>query len=869
MNLFTFSGKRFVPAACAALTYPKRYTRQVTRRILLGAALWLSCLAGSTLANNPGGFTPLVTTPVTTGTEAFGSRTDRYLDNGILHVLIATNGNVDSIKYLKPGLPGTPKANGTEMVSQSGVNFGNHTAIYYYWYPDGNGDAAYLSTTASSTNIDLGYQRTFNPALHAVAANVELHYVLGQGNTGLYVYLVVRHPSSFTYTNVLNISFIQAIWPTAHDTTNFLCENQYLDDSVKYGLILNGVRQKRNGLQPNFWDNYHTASVPGLPVEVVQYTTGLFNGSTNGKYSFTLDYPKLDTFGMASDVNPIGLWIVTGGHDYQNNGPTACEYAGGIGGLVLFEPLIAHYGNTGLTVSSNADFNKIYGPWLCYFNSLSNGAASWQDARNQAAAEQQAWPYAWLTNSSLYQPKNQRATVTGRLVISDPFRPQANAAGAWVGLAAPDTGTENATNNWQLQSDGYQFWTQCAADGTFTLPPVTTFSPYGGAATYQLYAYGAGTNGSVGEFRAGPYTFAPGTVTNLGTLTWTVPHQGSNVLWEIGYPDRTAAEFRHGDEYSIPGLWQGFSGEFSNPLLYTVGTSNWTNDWNYVQSAYWVGNVSNNWVWTIQFNLPRVPAGGNATLNTVWAGAYSAAIQVYVNDPNRSGAVFRDFYPSVPAGANSLMRQGIHDKYGIDHTSIPVSKFVAGTNTITLIQRRAMTSTSTYVMYDYVNLELPSAAAPVALTATAGDAQVTLTWTASPGATGYNVRRSTTEGGAYDIIASPGTTNFLDATAGNGTNYFYVVSALNAFGESADSAPASARPVSPVPPRLDFSFTGGQLQLSWPATNTGWRLEAQTNSLAIGLGQNWVTVSGSNGTNQMFVSLYSVSGTVFFRLVYP
>jgi hypothetical protein len=46
-------------------------------------------------------------------TEAFGTWTDRYLENGILHVLIATSGNVDSIKYLKPGSAGTPKATGT------------------------------------------------------------------------------------------------------------------------------------------------------------------------------------------------------------------------------------------------------------------------------------------------------------------------------------------------------------------------------------------------------------------------------------------------------------------------------------------------------------------------------------------------------------------------------------------------------------------------------------------------------------------------------------------------------------------------------------------------------------------------------------
>ena len=179
---------------------------------------------------------------------------------------------------------------------------------------------------------------------------------------------------------------------------------------------------------------------------------------------------------------------------------------------------MAHYGNTGLTVASNAAFTKIYGPWLFYLNSGSNGAACWADAQQQAVAEQQAWPYAWLTNG-VYQAKNRRAIILGKLVINDPFRPAANAAGAWVGLAAPDSGLEVDSNDWQWQSDGYQFWTQCAADGTFTLPPVTTVSPYGTNATYELYAYCAGTNGSVGQFRTGPFTFASGMVTNLGTLT--------------------------------------------------------------------------------------------------------------------------------------------------------------------------------------------------------------------------------------------------------------------------------------------------------------------------------------------------------------
>ena len=86
-------------------------------------------------------------------------------------------------------------------------------------------------------------------------------------------------------------------------------------------------------------------------------------------------------------------------------------------------------------------------------------------------------------------------------------------------------------------------------------------------------------------------------------------------------------------------------------------------------------------------------------------------------------------------------------------------------------------------------------AAPTGLQATAGNAQVSLTWTASPGATSYHVKRSTTNGGPYTEVAAPTATNDVDSSLTNGTTYYYVVSALNAAGESANSSQASATPV--------------------------------------------------------------------------
>ena len=68
---------------------------------------------------------------------------------------------------------------------------------------------------------------------------------------------------------------------------------------------------------------------------------------------------------------------------------------------------------------------------------------------------------------------------------------------------------------------------------------------------------------------------------------------------------------------------------------------------------------------------------------------------------------------------------------------------------------------------------------------------------------------------------------------------------------------------------ISFTFSNTSLTLSWPSDHTGWRLEAQTNSLAAGLGTNWVTLAGSDGTNQVTIPVVSTNGSVFYRLVYP
>lgn len=84
---------------------------------------------------------------------------------------------------------------------------------------------------------------------------------------------------------------------------------------------------------------------------------------------------------------------------------------------------------------------------------------------------------------------------------------------------------------------------------------------------------------------------------------------------------------------------------------------------------------------------------------------------------------------------------------------------------------------------------------PSGVTATPGNNQVALVWSASTGATGYSIARATNSAGPYASIGESSSTSFTDTSAANGTAYYYVVSASNAMGSSANSAAVAATPV--------------------------------------------------------------------------
>ncbi|MDB6018810.1 MAG: Xylosidase/arabinosidase [Pedosphaera sp.] len=109
----------------------------------------------------------------------------------------------------------------------------------------------------------------------------------------------------------------------------------------------------------------------------------------------------------------------------------------------------------------------------------------------------------------------------------------------------------------------------------------------------------------------------------------------------------------------------------------------------------------------------------------------------------------------------------------------------------------------------FVPLTAPPAM-PTNFLANPGNAQISLSWSASSGASSYNVKRALVSGGGYTTIATNvGNISYIDTGLVNGTTYYYVVSAVNSLGESTNSAEASATPLILVAGTLTWDANGG------------------------------------------------------------
>ncbi|GJM70191.1 hypothetical protein HMSSN036_24070 [Paenibacillus macerans] len=130
-----------------------------------------------------------------------------------------------------------------------------------------------------------------------------------------------------------------------------------------------------------------------------------------------------------------------------------------------------------------------------------------------------------------------------------------------------------------------------------------------------------------------------------------------------------------------------------------------------------------------------------------------------------------------------------------------------------------------------------------------------LEW-AVTGAESYNVKRATSPGGPYIQLANVKGTSYSDTTVTNGTTYYYVVSAVNRAGESANSPEKSIKPDT-------TSYTGGLLD--WLTLQVGQSISSPastTRNLTDNNISTFTDISGNNFVWYSFSSPMEISAVV-------
>ncbi len=339
----------------------------------------------------------------------------------------------------------------------------------------------------------------------------------------------------------------------------------------------------------------------------------------------------------------------------------------------------------------------------------------------------------------------------------------------------------------------------------------------GAAGNYNSYFYAMGQNlvaAHLGnsilrlgwEFNGNWYAWSVATSSDAANFAayWkqivntlrTVPGQNFKFLWggALTYEGSTAP-------YALSQAYPSGTDASGNSYVDYVGLDVYDENWNYYP---WASGAT-----SAQIAAARANVWNNMVMNsTVWWGvpvwqAIAKANNVPLAFPEwglstdahgglDDTAFVQNMTNFIQNSANNVYFASYYDSEGSKIS--PTEGYVT-----TLVNSAAL----------YRQLFSPP---PAAFSATAGNKQVALLWTASTAASSYSVMRATVSGGPYTTVASGLTnTTYTDTGLSNGTPYYYVITPTISGGAGVSTSEVSATPVESFATWAQSVFTSAQL----------------------------------------------------------
>ncbi len=620
-------------------------------------------LAGMAIATA----TPLAAQPVTV-TE---SATDYVLANGVLTArVLKRNGDLASLKFRdaelltdKSGHAGAywshDTTGGTELISRITID------------PTANGGAR---AEVSVKGISGGKKMGHGPGVAAGAegdlpVDIEIRYTLGRGDSGIYTYCTFTHRPEYPAATMTEARFAAKLAATFDWMTVDAKRDKFFPADLKEG----------------------------------------------DKYIYTATQFDHRAFGWSSTKDRVGFWLLNPSVEFLSGGPTKTEFLCHRDTTPVAAPIVfnywrsSHYGGALVEVGAGERWSKVIGPFFLYVNSGGDPAALAADARGRQAKEAAQWPYDWVAGVD-YAHRAERTTVTGRLALHDPHAKSAALPNLLVGLT-PATYTSPVARpgpngapaaarqiDWQIDAKHYQFWARGNIDGTFTLPHVP-------AGTYTVRAL---ADGVLGEFAQADVVVKAGQPLHLGTLAWK-PIRRGQPLWEVGVPNRTAAEFAGAETFYDPAMPLHYATQFPKDVNFAVGKSDPRRDWFFQHVPHnedpaakslpfrGITTPGRATPYTLSFDLPAAAPRGQATLRVAICGGGAREIAVTVNG-HPAGKIDR----LLVDGA--ITRHSIRGLWYEREVPFDAALLQPGANTLTLTVPAGPVNNG--VIYDYLRLEL-------------------------------------------------------------------------------------------------------------------------------------------------------------------